>query len=116
MSTATSRILKELQDIGNNPSSGISTGPLSDDNLFHWVAVLDGPPDSPYKGDTFELDVVFPTDYPSNPPKIKFKTKISHTNIDSNGNISLATLGSDWSPALTVTKLLNSIYSLLSDR
>ncbi|KAL6049327.1 hypothetical protein STEG23_029236, partial [Scotinomys teguina] len=82
---------------------------------FHWQATIMGPPDSAYQGGVFFLTVHFPTDYPFKPPKIAFTTKIYHPNINSNGSICLDILRSQWSPALTVSKVLLSICSLLCD-
>ncbi|KFO37157.1 Ubiquitin-conjugating enzyme E2 D1 [Fukomys damarensis] len=83
--------------------------------VFHWQATIMGPPDSAYQGGVFFLTVHFPTDYPFKPPKIAFTTKIYHPNINSNGSICLDILRSQWSPALTVSKVLLSICSLLCD-
>uniref|UniRef100_M3ZNL3 Ubiquitin-conjugating enzyme E2D 1a n=2 Tax=Xiphophorus TaxID=8082 RepID=M3ZNL3_XIPMA len=69
----------------------------------------------PYHGGVFFLSVHFPTDYPFKPPKVAFTTKIYHPNINSNGSICLDILRSQWSPALTISKVLLSICSLLCD-
>lgn len=82
--------------------------------MFQWQATIMGPPDSPYQGGVFFLKVVFPMDYPFKPPKVQFLTKVYHPNINSNGNICLDILRSSWSPALTVSKVLLSISSLLT--
>merc|ERR1712167_562566 len=74
-----------------------------------------GPSDSPYAGGIFFLDIQFPTDYPFKPPKIKFNTKIYHCNVNNNGSICLDILSGQWSPALTISKVLLSICSLLTD-
>lgn len=71
--------------------------------------------DSPYQGGVFFLKVTFPTDYPFKPPKVQFVTKIYHPNINSNGSICLDILTKEWSPALTISKVLLSISSLLTD-
>ncbi|EGW33742.1 uncharacterized protein SPAPADRAFT_147735 [Spathaspora passalidarum NRRL Y-27907] len=108
------RINKELSDLGRDPPSSCSAGPVGDD-LYHWQASIMGPPDSPYAGGVFFLSIHFPTDYPFKPPKIAFTTKIYHPNINGNGNICLDILKDQWSPALTISKVLLSICSLLTD-
>ncbi|KKO96543.1 ubiquitin-conjugating enzyme E2-16 kDa [Trichoderma harzianum] len=71
--------------------------------------------DSPYSGGVFFLKIQFPTDYPFKPPKVNFSTRIYHPNINSNGSICLDILRDQWSPALTISKVLLSICSMLTD-
>lgn len=111
---ALKRIQKELSDLQRDPPAQCSAGPVGDD-LFHWQATIMGPSDSPYQSGVFFLTIHFPTDYPFKPPKVAFTTKIYHPNINSNGSICLDILRSQWSPALTVSKVLLSICSLLCD-
>ncbi|KAI8056889.1 ubiquitin-conjugating enzyme/RWD-like protein [Syncephalis plumigaleata] len=108
------RITKELQDLTNDPPSSCSAGPHGDD-MFHWQATIMGPGDSPYAGGVFFLTIAFPSDYPFKPPKVSFTTKIYHPNINSNGSICLDILKDQWSPALTISKVLLSICSMLTD-
>ncbi|KNC49843.1 ubiquitin-conjugating enzyme E2-16 kDa [Thecamonas trahens ATCC 50062] len=109
------RIQKELQDLAKDPPANCSAGPRDESDLYRWQATLVGPEDSPYAGGVFTLDILFPTDYPFKPPKIQFTTKIYHPNVNSNGGICLDILKSQWSPALTISKVLLSICSLLTD-
>ncbi|KAJ6067577.1 uncharacterized protein N7446_004614 [Penicillium canescens] len=111
---ALKRINKELTDLGRDPPSSCSAGPVGDD-LFHWQATIMGPGDSPYSGGVFFLSIHFPTDYPFKPPKVNFTTRIYHPNINSNGSICLDILRDQWSPALTISKVLLSICSMLTD-
>ncbi|KAL3774598.1 hypothetical protein ACHAW5_008402 [Stephanodiscus triporus] len=108
------RINKELIDLGKDPPANCSAGPVGDD-MFHWQATIMGPDESPYAGGVFFLDIHFPADYPFKPPKVHFTTRIYHCNINSNGGICLDILKDQWSPALTISKVLLSICSLLTD-
>ena len=111
---AAQRISKELKNLIADPPSNCSAGPVGDD-MFHWQATLMGPKDSPYENGVFFLDINFPTDYPYKPPRVTFATKIYHPNINSSGGICLDILKDQWSPALTISKVLISICSLLDD-
>ena len=104
------RIKKELLEMKTEPPQNCNAEPIND-NLFIWQASLTAPEDTPYSGGVFKLKLNFPSDYPFKPPKISFKTKIYHPN----GSICLDILKSKWSPALTISKVLLSLLSLLSD-
>ncbi|XP_012843957.1 PREDICTED: ubiquitin-conjugating enzyme E2 28 [Erythranthe guttata] len=108
------RILKELKDLQKDPPTSCSAGPVGED-MFHWQATIMGPQDSPYAGGVFLVTIHFPPDYPFKPPKVAFRTKVFHPNINSNGSICLDILKEQWSPALTISKVLLSICSLLTD-
>ena len=108
------RINKEITDLKIDPPTNCSAGPYGSD-MYQWEAVIVGPEDSPYTGGIFKLHIQFPVDYPFKPPHIKFLTKIFHPNINASGMICLDILKTQWSPALTVSKVLLSICSLLTD-
>lgn len=111
-----------------------SAGPKGD-NVYEWVSTILGPPGSVYEGGVFFLDIHFTPEYPFKPPKVctvffyllplrnynyyyfqvTFRTRIYHCNINSQGVICLDILKDNWSPALTISKVLLSICSLLTD-
>ena len=74
-----------------------------------------GPAGSPYESGVFFLDIHFPHDYPFKPPKVTFRTRVYHCNVNSQGAICLDIIKNNWSPALTISKVLLSICSLLTD-
>ncbi len=111
---ATTRINKELKILQNEANENVSAGP-SGDNLFEWDGMIIGPTKTPYEGGMFRLKIYFPVDYPFKSPKVIFTTKIYHPNINSGGIICLDILKTQWSPALTISKVLLSICSLLND-
>ena len=111
---ATTRILKELEQLKKDPPENCSAGPKGDD-LRHWEATIIGPQGTPYENGVFKLDIQFPDDYPFKAPDIRFLTKIYHPNISESGRICLDILKGKWSPALTVGRTLISLCSLLND-
>uniref|UniRef100_A0A3Q2QXA7 E2 ubiquitin-conjugating enzyme n=1 Tax=Fundulus heteroclitus TaxID=8078 RepID=A0A3Q2QXA7_FUNHE len=108
------RIQKELAEITLDPPPNCSAGPKGD-NIYEWRSTILGPPGSVYEGGVFFLDIAFTPDYPFKPPKVTFRTRIYHCNINSQGVICLDILKDNWSPALTISKVLLSICSLLTD-
>ena len=108
------RIQKELQDMKKDCPESCSAGPQGE-NIYLWDGMILGPADSPFAGGMFKLEIHFPSDYPFKPPKVLFKTKIYHPNIHPQGHICLDILKDQWSPALTIGKVLLSIGSLLTD-
>ena len=49
------------------------------------------------------------------PPVVRFITKIFHPNISRHGDVGLDSIHHNWSLALTISKVLISIQSLLTD-
>jgi len=58
---------------------------IENDDYTKWEIIIKAPDDSDYKGGIYKLLVEFPLEYPLNNPKIIFKTKIYHCNVDNNG-------------------------------
>ena len=109
------RLKSELKELTSSPPANCSAGPIDENNLFQWQGTIMGPEGSPYAGGIFYLRIDFTNDYPFKPPKIVFLTKIYHCNINSSGNICLDILKDQWSPALTISKVLLSICSLMDE-
>tara|TARA_B100001094_G_scaffold304485_1_gene333486 strand:- start:517 stop:993 length:477 start_codon:yes stop_codon:yes gene_type:complete len=114
MSTTT-RIQRELELMEKESPYGCTVG-ICNNEIWHWVATIIGPENTPYHNGVFKLDIFFPSEYPFKAPKINFKTKIYHPNISSvSGSICIDILKDKWSPALTISKVLLSISSMLND-
>lgn len=103
----------KLMDIDCS-TDGIDAVPL-DNQLSHWQASILGPAGSPYEGGKFFLYIVFPYSYPMLPPKVRFLTKIVHPNINPHGDVGIDIIQHNWSLAITISKLLLSVQSLLTD-
>lgn len=79
-STAHRRLLQEYRALTNNPPEGITAGPVSEDDLLHWEALVQGPEGTPFEGGVFPAELRFPKDYPLAPPTMKFLGEIWHPN------------------------------------
>jgi ubiquitin-conjugating enzyme (huntingtin interacting protein 2) len=77
------RLLKELDAVRRDPTSGVTATPLTEGNLRHLRGTIQGPLGTVYEGGVFEIDIVIPPQYPFEPPKMKYLTKIWHPNISS---------------------------------
>jgi len=109
------RIQRELADLRKDPPSNCTAGPIHETDLFKWEGMIFGPSETPYQGGVFKVLIHFGMEYPFKPPHIQFTTKIYHPNINAAGAICLDILKSQWSPALTISKVLLSISSLLCE-
>ncbi|KRT84109.1 Ubiquitin-conjugating enzyme [Oryctes borbonicus] len=88
---------------------------LVNDNYTELKGEIAGPPDTPYEGGNFVLEIRVPETYPFNPPKVRFITRIWHPNISSvTGAICLDILKDQWAAAMTLRTVLLSLQALLS--
>lgn len=108
------RISREITKLKDDPEIKIRSFNADYSEI---IAQIPGPSDSPYENGRFNLEIKITEEYPFEPPKIKFLTRIWHPNISSvTGYICLDILKKDkWSPALSLHSVLISIQSLLNE-
>ncbi|WVR07532.1 hypothetical protein IAU60_004574 [Kwoniella sp. DSM 27419] len=114
----TDRLMKEYKDLTADPlQDTITAGPVSEDNMLEWEALIQGPEGTPY-----------PSDYPLNPFSMTFDPPLLHPNIYPNGAVCISILhppGDDplhyesaserWSPVQGVRSVLLSVLSMLAE-
>ena len=83
MSSSNGRLSKELKEVSkDDKTSGVKAVAVGGD-LRQLKGRINGPVGSPYQGGVFDIDIQIPKQYPFEPPKMKFTTKIWHPNISS---------------------------------
>jgi len=105
--------------------------PVSDDDLFHWEAVINGRGlGLGYEGGRWLLDIRIPDGsgggssggakgdreqaYPFAPPTVKFVTRICAANVDfETGEVCLDLLKGAWTPAYTLAATVDAVWQML---
>jgi ubiquitin-conjugating enzyme E2 D/E len=113
---ALKRINKELVEYNKSPEPDISFGPINEDDYFKMQASIYGPKDTPYEDGIFFVNIDLPKDYPFKAPKFSLTTRIYHPNINYQGFICCCFIPvtDQWSPALTIAKILIIIRNLIA--
>lgn len=112
---STLRLSSDLRALERDSVEGVDAAPLDSANIYVWRACIFGPPDTAWEGGVFELTLSFPIEYPQKPPAVRFTSKIYHPNVFADGNLCLDIIADAWSPIYTVSTILTSIQSLLTD-
>lgn len=108
------RIRREIKEMQNNPPENTTASLIDKNDVNRWQATIKGPKGTDYEDITYRIELTLPPNYPFSPPVVRFITKILHVNIK-NGEVCLDILKTEWSPALTIGKLLLSLSTLLNE-
>jgi len=79
-SIASRRLFHEYKNLTSFPPDGITAGPVSEDDIFLWEALIQGPDGTPFEGGVYPAELKFPKDYPLNPPTMRFLGEVWHPN------------------------------------
>ncbi|KAL8643964.1 MAG: hypothetical protein Q9226_008011 [Calogaya cf. arnoldii] len=110
------RITKEFADLQKEPPEGMKVDLLSENDLYKWTVMIDGPKESPYAGGKFQVQVNLPNEYPFKPPVISWVTKIYHPNVtnDGKGTMCLGFLrDGEWKPSSRMAAALEYVRQLM---
>jgi ubiquitin-conjugating enzyme E2 I len=81
-----------------------------------WSCGIPGKANTLWEHGVYPLQLLFPADYPSNPPKAQF-SKLFHPNVYPSGNVCLSILAADkdWKPSITIKEVLLGVQDLLDN-
>jgi len=112
---ATRRLTRELSDLVEAKMSTLRNIESSDESLLLWTGLL-VPEKAPYNKGAFRIEINFPAEYPFKPPKINFKTRIYHPNIDEKGQVCLPIISTEnWKPATRTDQVVQALVDLIND-
>ncbi|XP_037778866.1 ubiquitin-conjugating enzyme E2-17 kDa-like [Penaeus monodon] len=116
LTMALKRIAKDQDELQSHPLENLWACPNEDkDDPYIWQVTMLGPPETPYEGGIFFLDMYFSEDYPWMKPKVQFSTAVYHPNVNSRGEVCLDLLTNNWRPDFTISSVLLGLYSLMAD-
>lgn len=106
---------KELQDIKSSGIKIFRDIHVDESSILNWQGLI-VPENPPYSKGAFRIEINFPAEYPFKPPKITFKTKIYHPNIDEKGQVCLPIISPEnWKPATKTDQVIQALVALIHD-
>lgn len=113
------RLLKEIKNLQQSTEFIVY---VDDRDMTRFQLLFFGPPDSVYHHGIFVFEVKIPENYPFDVPKVQFLTgrilaRRMHPNLYENGKVCISLLNTwgtcEWSPLLTIEKVMLAIRALL---
>ena len=112
---ASRSLMKELEEIRKCGIKIFRNIQVDEANLLTWQGLI-VPDNPPYDKGAFRIEINFPAEYPFKPPKITFRTKIYHPNIDEKGQVCLPVISAEnWKPATKTDQVIQSLIALVND-
>ncbi|TSM28095.1 Ubiquitin-conjugating enzyme E2 L3 [Bagarius yarrelli] len=106
---------EELDEIRRSGMKNFRNIQVDESNILTWQGLI-VPDNPPYDKGAFRIEIIFPAEYPFKPPKITFKTKIYHPNIDEKGQVCLPVISAEnWKPATKTDQVIQSLIALVND-
>jgi ubiquitin-conjugating enzyme E2 Z len=119
------RLIKDVRELKKNPLDNDGIYYVHDEeNILKGYACIVGPEDSLYFGGYYFFEFNFPSDYPFNPPKLKYCTNDGvtrfHPNLYVNGKVCLSILntwrGESWSSCQSIRSILLTLLTILDNK
>merc|ERR1719174_2234737 len=106
-------VLKQIASLAEQKLDGIHMV-VNEDDPLDIQALIEGPTETPYEGGTYRVKICLGAEFPTQPPRAFFLTKIFHPNIAPAGDVCVNTLKRDWDPQnWSIGNILQVIRCLL---
>ena len=116
------RLLKDVKHIIKNPLTEQGIYYIHDDvDMLKGYALIIGPSETPYFAGNYFFELIYPTDYPHSPPKVKYCTNGNNVRFNPNlyicGKVCVSLLntwhGDQWTSCQTISTVLLTLCTLL---
>lgn len=116
------RLLRDVKYIIKNPLTDQGIYYIHDDtDMLKGYAMIVGPSDTPYFGGFYFFELIYPSDYPHSPPKVKYCTNGNDIRFNPNlykcGKVCISLLntwrGDQWTSCQTISTVLLTLCTLL---
>ncbi|KAK4610378.1 SUMO-conjugating enzyme ubc9 [Fulvia fulva] len=121
MSLTVARLQEERKQWRKDHPFGFVARPVKSSqgalDLKKWDCAIPGKDKTIWEGGLFKLEVQFPDEFPTKPPKCKFVPPLFHPNVYPSGTVCLSILNEEegWKPAITIKEILLGIQMLLDE-
>lgn len=106
-------MMRQFAGLLQEKLDGVHFLPNNEDPL-DLQALVEGPTQTPYEGGTYRVKICIGAEFPAQPPRAIFLTKIFHPNISATGDVCVNTLKRDWDPSnWSIGHILQVIRCLL---
>merc|ERR1719305_1573335 len=90
-------VLRQVGGLSQEKLDGVHMISNADDPL-DIQAIIEGPAQTPYEGGAYRVKICLGAEFPQQPPRAFFMTRIFHPNIAATGDVCVNTLKRDWDP------------------
>jgi len=111
----TRRLTRELHSLQKSPlTSPIITALPNESNILEWHYVIEGGPDTPYRGGYYHGKLLFPREYPLKPPGVIMLTPSGRFKPNRRLCLSMSDFHPEsWNPMWSVSTILTGLYSFM---
>ncbi|OXU28526.1 hypothetical protein TSAR_008971 [Trichomalopsis sarcophagae] len=112
-STATARLKQDYLRLKKDPVPYVQAEPVPS-NILEWHYVIKGPENTPYEGGFYHGKLVFPGEFPFQPPSIYMTTPNGRFKVNTKLCLSISDFHPDtWNPAWSVSTILIGLLSFM---